>query len=197
MELARVIHDYLKTLIWPLMLVGAFLLYEDNIIKQLENREVEFLGFKLGKSIDVFSDTTSAALIELRQIAVSTGADNEVLNKIADIQKNINKELSSVKQQIASPGLLKEQVDSRSQVADIERQGFEAILNKNSRLAIQKFATAEEIWPDYHNVSEIKRLLLEQQATLNSSSSWQQLRDTILEKYSWGMPNDIRVQFKQ
>lgn len=195
MEYSKIVLEYIKTLIWPIILIVAFFSYEDEMLDLLKNREIDAFGLKIGKNIDVISTAYSTEINALKQSIVDAGGNEELLNKIADIDKNIKKELSAVKQQTESPQLIEPKAVSRSQVSVIEREGFEAIVNQDVTLAIQKFSAASELWSDYHNVSEIKRLLIRQQSGLNSPEAWLALNRTILEKYSWGMPSDIRAQF--
>ena len=63
--------------------------------------------------------------------------------------------------------------------------------------AIHQFGEERNVWPEYHNVSELEALLIERKATLNNELTWITLERLILQKYSWGMPDDIRARFKR
>ena len=78
-------------------------------------------------------------------------------------------------------------------------QGFEYLLNRDVDAAIEAFGKAFEIWPDYHNVQEIVKTLEQARERLRSRDdrSWNKLYRMILTQYSWGLPNDLRLQFRE
>ena len=47
----------------------------------------------------------------------------------------------------------------RLAVPDLEKRGFEALLERDYDVAQQTITEAVRIWPDYHNVAEIGKLL--------------------------------------
>ncbi len=71
-----------------------------------------------------------------------------------------------------------------------ERAGFDALLARDHAAALVAFRRAEEAWPDYHNVAEIRRLL--ERTRPASEADWRRLYDTILTTFGWGMPADQR-----
>jgi len=88
----------------------------------------------------------------------------------------------------------------RSEATDWELKGFEALVNKDAEGALQAFTNAENLWPVYHNVSEIRKLLQESLSTLaaapkeGKSEPWSNLYRTLTSKYSFGMPPEIRAK---
>jgi hypothetical protein len=79
-----------------------------------------------------------------------------------------------------------------------ERLGFGYLIDKNVQAATEAFSEAQKIWPDYHNVSEIRSLLVRRQDALKQrdAAAWENVYREILEKYSWGMPLDVREKMQ-
>jgi hypothetical protein len=59
-------------------------------------------------------------------------------------------------------------------------------------------SSAREVWPDYHNVAEIAAYLARAKATEAplDAATWAAVDRTILTKYSWGMPANLRDAFR-
>ncbi len=203
MEVAKLLLDYLKVLLWPLIVVVIILLYEDEVIGLLENREIEILGLKIGQRIESLSENYATEIAEIREIVEKTSGDPQLLSRINKISRNIQKDLSQIQQQAKEPNLIERRaVSSILTAAEEERLGFQAILDQNIDLAIKQFTAARELWADYHNVAEIETLLKQQQSILRPNAlsyqqNWKVLKQRILKDYSWGMPKDIREQLKQ
>lgn len=85
----------------------------------------------------------------------------------------------------------------------LEAEGFKYVLDRNLSEAIRAFSEADSLWPGYHNVAKIQSYLKHYEAELAAASKadkvklWDQLYETLLLKYSWGMPTDIREQLQQ
>ena len=88
--------------------------------------------------------------------------------------------------------------------ADNERAGFQAIVNGNLSNARAYFGYAYKQSPQHHNVDEIYNKLLTEATTQkydNANDSEKQkilkeLFQTIIDKYSWGAPEDVLNQIK-
>lgn len=198
MDFAKLFLEYLRTLIWPVILITAFFSYEKEIIDLLKNRKIDAFGISIGERIDNIAENSEAAIKEITENINSLDSKEEILSKLESINKNIKKDLSQVRQQTSKTDFVERQaVSSIMTAAKHEREGFEAILNKNIGEAIRQFNLARILWPDYHNVSEIERLLLRRQSSLNNPAAWKELYQLILKKYSWGMPDDLRLGFKK
>jgi len=89
---------------------------------------------------------------------------------------------------------------SRGEATTWEQKGFDALASKDLETAIDAFTNAEQIWPTYHNVSEIRKLLEDNRTALAAapkevkSDAWTNVYRTLLSKYSWGMPPDIKAK---
>jgi hypothetical protein len=77
----------------------------------------------------------------------------------------------------------------RLSVPDLEKQGFEALLNRDFSGAEQALSQAVRLWPEYHNVAEVRKLLLSNQAKLKAGDdqAWKEIYAAIIGRYSWGL----------
>lgn len=86
----------------------------------------------------------------------------------------------------------------RAEAANGELKGFDFLVSKDAEAALQAFASAEKLWPSYHNVAEIRKLLEDNRAALGAapregrSEAWSNVYRTLISKYSWGMPADVK-----
>lgn len=200
MELSRVILEYIKALIWPTLLVAAFYFYSDNLFEIIKSREIDAFGVKIGKQIDEISKNYEDQIAQLKQQLEQANTSPQLLNKVQSIENNLDKQLSHIK----STALFDQQslvsLSKKDKVSRFERNGFEAILNTDIETAISSFEAAKELWPDYHNVTEIAAFLKNTKSELtvsNETETWENIFVTILDRYSWGMPKDIREKIEE
>lgn len=200
MEMLNIILEYIKVLIWPFILVLAFVVYGDNLLRIMENREIDAFGLKIGKQIEDISNNYQAELASLKDKIKENQGDEALLETVQGIGVNLDRELSKVRtsalQQSAIPGISRREEN----VEALERKGFEAILNRDVTAAIDAFSEARDLWPDYHNVSEIRKLLLENRTELADSGNakaWGEIASAIDTKYSWGISPDLREKLKK
>ena len=194
MEIAKLFLDYLKTLMWPLILIIAFLKYDEQIFYILKNRDVEAFGLKIGNQISSISDSYTDEIGALKeQIAQLESEDNRkvLIERVNNIEKSVQRNLELVTNKNTPEQSKVEKAKSA------EREGFEAIINRDAEAALAAFEKAERIWPEYHNVSEIKSLLATEKKHLKGDDDWQKIYDVILTKHTWGMPRDLRSRLKQ
>jgi hypothetical protein len=80
----------------------------------------------------------------------------------------------------------------------MERRGFAALLARDVGAALQAFDQAYNAWPDYHNVAELRNLLNDRKSDLSDpqSPAWQEVYRITLADFSWGLPSDLRAQFR-
>ncbi len=82
----------------------------------------------------------------------------------------------------------------------LEMAGFEFLADRQVDRAIDAFARAEEAYPGYHNVYEIRKLLARGRAALKDpkdDAAWREVNRAILENYSWGMPPGIKARLRR
>ncbi|MGF1733679.1 hypothetical protein [Photobacterium kasasachensis] len=196
MKIYEIILEYLKVLVWPLVLILAFVFHGERLFNILENREVQAFGITIGKAIEKVTQDTHEQIRLLQEDIASQSGSEELLNRVQSLDENLNKQLSQLK---VNKVLERASINGTSRlekVERLERAGFEALLKRDVEGAIKQFSSAERLWPEFHNVSEIKRLLVEKKSHLietDNDSAWNATIRTILEKYSWGMPSDIRA----
>jgi len=196
-ERAKIILEYIKVLIWPFILIMGFYFYSEKLFGLIENREIDAFGLKIGKQLDDVSSNYKAEL-EALKTSIKNSKDSFLLKKVEIIEINLERELTQVKQTALNKEAPSSTIARKTKVAKLERDGFIAIINRDQNGAISAFSEASNLWPDYHNVSEIEKLLQKNKQRLSndkSAEAWNRVIKTISEQYSWGMPNDIRVQF--
>lgn len=88
----------------------------------------------------------------------------------------------------------------KQEAADWELKGFDSLFHKDAEAALQAFTNAAKLYPSYHNVGEIRTLLEKNLAALTAapkegkSEAWSNVYQTIISKYSWGMPPEVKTQ---
>lgn len=78
MEFAKIILEYIKVLMWPIILVVIVFTYEEAVLDLLENREVDAFGLKIGQRIEDISKNYATEINELKANIVNTD-DNKAL----------------------------------------------------------------------------------------------------------------------
>lgn len=215
--LGRLILDYIKAFMWPLVAIVVVVIYQDDVRQILAERQVDIFGLRIGEKVEQIESQAMAEIEDLRQLleaqkAAAAVADNaapvaavteDIEAKLSSLERNISREIAQVQDtrqvvQAAPPSertAAVEAVSSRSaRAAAAERRGFEALLARDAAAAIDAFDEARSIWPEYHNVAELGRSLRNRRDELADpgSAAWTQLYRDILTRYSWGMPDDLR-----
>ncbi|SRR5579883_1838978 len=213
----EIVLEYIKVFIWPFLAVGAVLWLGGDLKEILETRTVKIGVLEIGNRISGLDSTLQNTLVVQKDnlnkiIALSNNEDVKKyaqlnIDSIESTQKGIKKDIQTIQgalpQPSASTSEKNDPVPTETQVgnkppttaAGWEAQGFDYLLKRDILPALDAFTQAEKVWPDYHNVSEIKGLLIQNQAALQSKSSekWKEIYQEILSKYSWGMPSSARL----
>ncbi len=216
--LGRLILDYIRTFMWPAVIVVVVLVYEEDVRKILSEREVDIFGLRIGEKVEEIESRALAeigdvrALLEEQQARGGNGGEiaADIETKLATLENNISREIAQVQnvqqraQQVAPPPPpsampAPEPAGRAARAAAAERAGFEALLARDAAAALAAFDEAYEIWPEYHNVAEIRRLLQEGQERLAAADSedWPRIYRKVLTRFSWGLPADLRPAFRQ
>jgi len=212
--LGRLVLDYIKAFLWPVVAVIVVLIYQDDVRKILLEREVDIFGLRIGERVEQIEFQALAEiddirlLLETQQAESSAAASPElaedISTKLSSLERNLSREIAQVQSeqqamQAAPPAQRQaaapEAADSRATLAAAaERRGFEALIRHDVVEAIAAFDDARSIWPEYHNVAEIGRTLRKLQDRLADpeSPAWQQVYREVLTRYSWGLPADLR-----
>lgn len=83
-----------------------------------------------------------------------------------------------------------------SAAAELERQGFEALLGGDVAVARAKFNETNRVYPGYHSVWELSRELKEQPDKLTDPEARKRVLSTVKDKYLWAVPADIQTRIK-
>lgn len=78
-----------------------------------------------------------------------------------------------------------------------ERDGFTALLEGRYDDSIAAFEEAERIYPAYHQVYEIGRLLREERNNLTEPEKRKQVFHKIVNKYSWKAPKEMLEKLRE
>lgn len=219
--LGRLILDYIKAFMWPVVAVIVVLIYQDDVRQILSEREVDIFGLRIGEKVEQIESQAMAEiedirlLLEAQQAAQQADAGAEAAPQISEdidaklrsLETNLSREISrvQVEQQTlrtAPPAERQATVEADSsragKAAAAERRGFEALIDHDVKAAIAAFDEARRIWPEYHNVAEIGRALrrLEDALADPASDAWPRLYREVLTRYSWGLPDDLRKEIR-
>lgn len=216
--LGRLVLEYLRTFMWPVIAIAVVLLFQDDVRGILENREVELAGVvRIGPQIEQLQQQASEEIADIRALlqaqqaragTVDSGTMDQVSadieNKLTNLSSRLSRGVAQIRQtepavvpgQPAAPAVAAQMRVQK--VSTLERRGFSALLERDIETAIRAFEEAVELWPEYHNVSEILKLLTEWRADLSDAQSprWKELYRTVLADLSWGMPGDLRPEFR-
>jgi type I site-specific restriction endonuclease len=188
-ELGRLILEYLRVFMWPMVLLIIVLIYWEDFFALVRDREVNVFGLEIGPTVERIQRVEAATQQELQDIAVlvrtlqenyeqdleaaieqlrageATAALPDIETKLSSLRDNLDREVLQI-QQVAAQQPRQQQTaipppaDTRAErAAMLERRGLEAILSHNLDAALQAFTEARVVWPDYHNVAEIQRYL--------------------------------------
>jgi len=216
--LGRLILDYIKAFMWPLVAGVVVVVYQDDVRQILSERQVDIFGLRIGERVAQIESQAMAEIEDLRQLleaqrAAAADSGNprisaDIETKLSSLERNLSREISEVQTaqqavQAAPPGRRVAELDAANsrgvRAAAAERRGFEALLSRDLDAAVDAFDEARGVWPSYHNVAELGRALREWSDRPGdlTDADWLQLyRDTIT-RYSWGMPEDLRVRMRE
>jgi hypothetical protein len=203
METMKLTLEYIKVLIWPLVLIFAFAFYGNQLFSIIENREIDAFGLSIGRQIDKqlddINNNNQAQLNELKKTIKTLTNNSELIAQVEGIQKNVSKQISNVRKRENFEQLDENANIDRVKAKSLEKNGFEAIINREINTAVNLFEESSQLWPEHNNVKEIARLLNQQQAQLKNKSdptAWKTVYRKILNQYSWGMPERVRDEMK-
>ena len=217
-SLGRLILDYIRVLLWPGVVLFVIVVFQDDVRKIVAEREVEILGVRIGDRVEEIESRALAEIDEIQSLLaaqqdsnaeVNSAISQDVNTKLERLQVNLSRDIEQVRS-AEQAGRALSPVDTRQLINDTgasradraeaaERRGFEALIDRDVDRALEAFDEAWSIWPDYHNVSEIRQLLRDWQGRLSdpASSAWPQLYREIVARYSWGMPSDLREAIRR
>jgi hypothetical protein len=215
--LGRLILDYVRAFMWPAIIILLVMMYTEDIRRILSERDVNIAGVvHIGAKVQEIESRTRAEIADVRTLVEeqrSRGASGEIASdidtKLQNLELNLSREIAQVQgipqqgqaavQAPPTPAPTSEPLERAERAAAAERRGFESLVRRDVAQALAAFDEAYTVWPEYHNVAEIRRLLGEWRDRLASpdSDAWPQLYRNILTRYSWGLPADLRPAFRQ
>ncbi len=218
--LGRLVLDYIRTFMWPAVALIVVVIYQDDVRTILSERQVDIFGLRIGEKVEQIESQALAeiadvrALLEAQQARGAGAASPEITEdieaKLASLERNLSREIAEVQQardveqraqrSLPAPQTRAPTESSRAErAAAAELRGFQALAERNLAAAREAFDRAYEIWPEYHNVDEIRRLLNQRRDELADpdSAAWPQLYRAIMTRYSWGLPEELRPVFRE
>jgi uncharacterized protein YoxC len=210
-------------LIWPGAILLTLLLYGAELREIIKTREIKVSGlFEIGQSVNKLNENTQTELNGLLKYVEEIRANTtdsakvkqlseDLQGKVDSLRSNLNKDIKQIEQiQLAPLAIPSQQTtepgtvgSARAQAQQWESRGFESIVSKDIAAATDAFAKAENAWPDYHNVAEIRRYLAKMKKELEHAPEggkgaiWNEIYRTLLTTYSWGMPPAVRTKLRE
>jgi len=118
----------------------------------------------------------------------------EINTSMQQVQQNV----VQLSQRIGSPVASESDRATRfKRATQKEREGFEYLLAGEYDRAIEAFEDAEVIYPSFHQVYEIRRLLRGNRSKLDIPNERRKIFDKIVKKYSWEVPQDLLLELKK
>ncbi|NHM05730.1 hypothetical protein G4D82_00720 [Flavobacterium sp. CYK-4] len=82
-------------------------------------------------------------------------------------------------------------------LADIERKGYNFILNKDLLNATSTFSKLDELSPQYKSAFEISKFLKGYDSKSINESDWKAIFGKIAKEYSWKMPEELKQKMEE
>lgn len=214
----EIILEFVKIFIWPTLAVIAVLWLGPDLKEILKSRTWKIGIIEVGDRVSNLEETLTEELMVqqkyLDEILKNPGDAGQVegyatqaKEAIQNAQEGVRKEIRNIRETLpeqqfpaepAKEAPLSGTRENPTTARGWERLGFEYLIDRNVQAATEAFSEAQKIWPDYHNVSEIRSLLVQRQDELKKrdAAGWETIYKEILARYSWGMPLDVREQMQ-
>lgn len=203
LEALKTLSDFVKALVWPAVVLFILLHFDIDIGDFLKTHNIK-VGLNGIEIVTAIAETAKSEVQERLKELTSEPRSAQTA-QIENFLRNLERELArisiSARAAAPSPSPATAATAPAARVTDVqalERKGFEAIVARNYSDAIAAFKSAYDLYPEWHNVDEIRQLLDRRSNTLRSGSedSWRSLATEVLSKYSWGMPGDLREKLQ-
>ncbi|MDB5232996.1 MAG: hypothetical protein JWN76_3801 [Chitinophagaceae bacterium] len=115
---------------------------------------------------------------------------NNLVQQIMQIDKQLTTDVRTIPQNT--------RIDYEA-AREFELEGFDYLMQKDVSKAIDAFANAENNYPSFHQVYEIRNFLSSNRVKLNSQDEqeWKAAYKVIADKFGWEMPEDIKAAFRK
>lgn len=223
---SELLLEAVRILIWPCMVAFGLILYSDTVVEILTTRKVRIGDLEIGDKVssleealqsqlqgqvyylNEIKDNKNNALVVEKYVSLAMNSIESARVGVKNAVKTIQDDLpqgsgAQVVREYNSSEKGVERVpvgSNRSvQAKAWETVGFKYVLDKDVDNAIKYFSQAEAVWPEYHNVAELKKLLSNSKKELEQKQSarWNEIYKIILSRYSWGMPTDMLKAMQQ
>ena len=81
-ELGRLVLDYVRTFMWPVVIVALAIFYFEDVMELIKGREVKVLGVEIGPAVAQLQETTEQELADLQAL-------------VAELEANFRRELEA------------------------------------------------------------------------------------------------------
>jgi len=131
-------------------------------------------------------------IINLQDKIISQSSDTSTVNKGLELNIENNKTKSNYFV------ITKKENSSIEKAIFFENEGFNYLIEKDINNAVISFKKSENSYNGFHQVYEIAKYLEKNKDKLSTKDSelWKEVYLTILTDFSWRMPNDIKLKFK-
>jgi tetratricopeptide (TPR) repeat protein len=135
-EFGRLILDYLRTFMWPVVIVAFAIFYFEDVVELIRGREVKVLGVEIGPAVAQLQETTEQELTDLQAL-------------VADLRANYRRELEAantrgeVEGAVAAP--VSEETQEAAQAVETKLSSLRANLDREAQ-ALRE-ATAQQALP--------------------------------------------------
>ncbi len=216
MEKSKLILDYIKALIYPILIAVLFCVYHKELSNFFGNLSKIKLGdIELSKEIQQESMQNNqqmkaeldSILAVINQDTASSSSDQqkreEMISRIQSVHKSINvsQKILAQKVEAISSGDENKYVEIKNkeeEAANREKEAFDYLLEEDWQKAAESFSNAEQSLKGYHNCYELSRLLksFSLAEKRENKSELRILYDKILSDYTWGMPTEVKSKLQ-
>lgn len=152
-----------------------------NEIKELENSKTRL----------TVEAKVKDTIISIQEVIIAQSSDSSTVKKGIELDKTFKEPISD------HFTITKKENYNVELAKKFEKDGFKFLLRKDVIEAIKYFKKSENSYNGFHNVYEIANYLEKNKSRLltNDELIWKETYTTLLEEYSWKMPEDIKSNF--
>lgn len=152
-----------------------------NEIKELENSKTRL----------TVEAKVKDTIISIQEVIIAQSSDSSTVKKGIELDKTFKEPISD------HFTITKKENYNVELAKKFEKDGFKFLLRKDVIEAIKCFKKSENSYNGFHNVYEIANYLEKNKSRLltNDELIWKETYTTLLEEYSWKMPEDIKSNF--
>jgi hypothetical protein len=202
-SLLAVVTDQPDLQKWAIEQQKSLSLEINNLTAQLEAKKIkeDELADKLQKSQE--------AIAELRRLQREKPEKAEEINKkllaakidavkIDSSMQQVEQNVAQLSQRIGAPVVSESARSTRlKRATQKEREAFESLLSGEYDRAIEAFEETEIIYPTFHQVYEIGRLLRRNRSKLDIPDERRKIFIEIAQKHSYGAPRDLLFEIRK